>query len=72
MKTQIFNSWNFLGLMRLALGIAITAQSIYAHQSAMVAIGILLTGMAVLNIGCCGAKYLQGHPGTTKDKAMKQ
>jgi hypothetical protein len=40
--------------MRLGLGIVITVQSIYIHEIAMIAIGVLFTSMAVLNIGCCG------------------
>ncbi len=53
MKTQILNNWNFMRWMRLGLGIAITVQSIYNHESAMIPLGILFAGMAVLNIGCC-------------------
>lgn len=76
MKIQVFNGWNFLRLMRLGLGIAVTVQSIYAHQSASIAIGVLLASMAVLNIGCCGAGGCtipaRKNPETPKDKTMKK
>lgn len=52
---QIMYNWNFMRWMRLGLGIAITVQSIYVHETAMIAMGILFTGMAVFNIGCCTA-----------------
>ena len=51
---QMMSNWNFMRWMRLGLGIAITAQSIYVQETAMIAIGILFAGMAVFNIGCCG------------------
>lgn len=41
-------------VMRLGLGVAIVVQSAMAHETAMILIGLLFTGMAVFNIGCCG------------------
>ena len=51
---QLLSNWNFMRLMRLGLGIAITVQSALAHETTMIVIGILFTSMAVFNIGCCG------------------
>lgn len=41
-------------LLRLGLGTAIVVQSVMAHEIVMVIVGLLFTGMAVFNIGCCG------------------
>ncbi len=41
-------------VMRLGLGIAIIVQSVLAHETIMIVIGLLFTSMAVFNIGCCG------------------
>jgi hypothetical protein len=55
MLTTIFSNWNFMRWMRLGLGIAIIGQSIAAREFSMIIIGGLFAGMALLNIGCCGA-----------------
>jgi hypothetical protein len=40
--------------LRLGLGIAIITQSVALRDTTTGLIGILLAGMAVFNIGCCG------------------
>ena len=52
---QILSKWNFIRWLRLGLGLAITVQSIYAREMAMILMGVLFAGMAVFNIGCCAA-----------------
>lgn len=51
---EFLSNWNFMRVMRLGLGIAITVQSALAHETIMTAIGLLFTSMAIFNIGCCG------------------
>ncbi|MFY7964385.1 MAG: hypothetical protein ACOVO1_05780 [Chitinophagaceae bacterium] len=55
MKSTIFNNWNFFRILRLILGIIIIVQSIYSKDWQISIIGLLFTGLAVFNIGCCGA-----------------
>ena len=54
MKNKIFSNWNFMRVLRLGMGIAILVQAILAKEVLFVIAGLLFSGMAVLNIGCCG------------------
>ena len=54
MKT-ILQGWNFMRIVRLVLGIIIIVQGAMAREAITVILGLLFAGMAVANIGCCGA-----------------
>lgn len=47
-------NWSFMRWLRLGLGIAIIAQSVVLHDVTASLIGIMLAGMAIFNVGCCG------------------
>lgn len=53
MKSYLKN-WNYMRLLRLALGIFIIIQGISVSDWMVVAMGSLLSLMPVFNIGCCG------------------
>lgn len=53
MKTYLQN-WNFIRAVRLVLGIVILVQGIMAKEYMYGMAGLLLSGMAIANIGCCG------------------
>ncbi len=53
MKNLLVN-WNLMRGLRLVLGIVIVVQGIQAHETMYAIAGILLSGMAIANIGCCG------------------
>jgi len=55
MKQTILNDWNFVRWVRLVMGIAIIVQAVVVKDIMFSVIGIALAGMAVFNIGCCGA-----------------
>ena len=55
MMKQILTAWNFFRLFRLILGVAILVQGIVVHDLTSMVLGVFLGGMAVVNIGCCGA-----------------
>lgn len=55
MKRSILNNWNFLRFIRLVMGVVITVQAILMKEIMVGVAGLLLTCMAVFNIGCCGA-----------------
>lgn len=55
MKQTILNNWNFVRWVRLVMGIAIVVQAMAVRDIMFSVIGIALAGMAVFNIGCCGA-----------------
>jgi len=54
MKT-ILQSWNFTRLIRFILGLAVLLQGIFARDNITIIFGIAIGGMALINVGCCGA-----------------
>lgn len=53
MKYLLFNNWTLLRFVRLALGIIIIVQGVAAGQGMFIIAGVLFTGMALFNAGCC-------------------
>ena len=54
MKAKL-QGWNFIRILRLVLGITILMQGIVAKDTLPGVLGLILGGMAVANMGCCGA-----------------
>lgn len=54
MIQTILSNWNFIRLLRLIFGIATIVQAIMAKEVVFGIAGLLFTGMAIFNIGCCG------------------
>lgn len=54
MKNYLRN-WNFMRVLRLALGIFIIVQGVQTKEWVFVALGGLFSLMPLLNMGCCGA-----------------
>lgn len=50
----MLSNWHLMRILRLLLGIIIIIQGAVEHEAAFVLMGILFSGMSVLNIGCCG------------------
>lgn len=42
-------------ILRLGLGIAILVQGIVEKDTMIIVLGVIFGGMALANIGCCGA-----------------
>ncbi|WPQ63078.1 hypothetical protein SIO70_32440 [Chitinophaga sancti] len=55
MKQNLLRGWNFMRVLRLALGIFIIVQGFQSKEWLFMALGGLFTLMPLLNIGCCGA-----------------
>ncbi len=53
MKNYLKN-WDFMRVLRLALGIFIIVQGIQAREWLFAVLGLLFSLMPLLNIGCCG------------------
>lgn len=53
MKQAIFNNWNVIRFLRLIMGIAILIQGFMAKDVLFGIAGLLFTGMALFNLGCC-------------------
>jgi hypothetical protein len=54
MKQTILSNWNLFRFLRLAIGVAIMVQAILVKDGMLVMAGLLFSGMAVFNVGCCG------------------
>ena len=54
MKQIVFNNWTFIRLLRLVMGIVIVVQAVIAKDILFGIAGLLFTGLAVFNLGCCG------------------
>ena len=66
----ILQGWNFMRLLRLALGSAVLMQGIISKEPMTVVLGAMFGGMALANIGCCGTNGCAFTPGST-NKAKK-
>ncbi len=55
MKQSILSNFTFIRFLRLAIGIAILVQAVIAKDILLGIAGLLFTGMAVFNVGCCGS-----------------
>ncbi len=51
---EYLKTWDYMRVLRLALGIFIIVQGISAKEWLFVALGGLFSLMPLLNIGCCG------------------
>lgn len=51
---MLLKGWNMMRLLRLVLGIIIIGQAFAGKDVVLGILGFLLTGMALLNMGCCG------------------
>ncbi|MEP7257227.1 MAG: hypothetical protein ABI687_02540 [Flavitalea sp.] len=71
MKQPVFNNCNFFRWLRLLAGLAVIVQAILAKDILFALAGLLFAGMAIFNIGCCGAGacYM---PARRKDDAVKE
>jgi len=48
-------TWDFMRVLRLALGIFIIVQGVVARDWLFIGAGVLFSLMTIMNIGCCGA-----------------
>lgn len=52
MKERILAPWDWLRILRLIIGVSVVFQAIVMQSWLLVAAGVLLASMAVLNMGC--------------------
>lgn len=48
--------WDFMRILRLVIGVTVIGQAVMMQELLLAIGGGMLTTMAVLNIGCCGAQ----------------
>ena len=52
MKARLLAPWDWLRIVRLIIGISVIFQALYLRSGMLIAAGIMLTGMALMNMGC--------------------
>ena len=71
MNNLLFTQWNLFRVIRLILGIGAVIQAIMTVEIVLGIAGALIAGMALLNIGCCGASGCSVPP-NGKQKLKKE
>jgi len=51
----ILSNWNLFRILRVALGIFILVQGLVGKDTFSIVMGSVFAGMALFNVGCCGA-----------------
>lgn len=71
MKAGLGN-WNIMRVLRLAMGILIVIQGIYAREWFLIGAGSLFSLIPLLNRGCCGmaACYTPVQKGSKKQERI--
>jgi len=63
MLANITQNWGFMRVIRLALGVYAMIEAVKAHELLMGMLGLLIAGMALLNMGCgtqgCGVPIVK-------------
>jgi hypothetical protein len=54
MKQSILSNWTFIRALRLLLGLAVVVQALVLKDTLLGVAGLLFSGLAILNRGCCG------------------
>lgn len=54
MKETILQNWTIIRFLRLLIGIGIIVQAVVLQDFLLGAAGLLFSGMALFNAGCCG------------------
>lgn len=55
MLNTMFTNWSFIRAIRLVLGIIVILQALFTENYLFLIPGVLFTGMALFNAGCCGS-----------------
>lgn len=50
---NLFKNWNFVRLLRLAMGVFLGVEAFQSGMWILVAVGAVFVVMPLLNIGCC-------------------
>lgn len=53
MIQNIFKNWNFVRILRLAMGIFLVVEAVKSGMLFLVLVGAVFVAMPLLNIGCC-------------------
>lgn len=66
--SNLFSNWNFMRVVRLALGVFIIVQGIQTLNWMFIILGSLFTIMPLMNIGCCSTQGCSASVSKTNKK----
>jgi hypothetical protein len=62
MKKAILSNWSVIRALRLIIGVGILYEGIITNDVLFGLAGLLFTGMAIFNRGCCGSQACYSPP----------
>ena len=71
MLNTILKNWNFVRLLRLAIGVFLFVEALISQKWFLVAVGAIFVLMPLLNIGCCATgdcSVPQNNPKNSSDE----
>jgi len=68
MFENTFKSWNFLRILRLAMGIFLIVEAVKSGMWFLVCVGVIFVAMPLFNIGCCAAGNCSLPKGNFREK----
>jgi hypothetical protein len=54
MRQILFSNWTFFRVLRLVIGVIMIIQAVITRETLFGIAGLMITSMAVFNVGCCG------------------
>lgn len=54
-KQTLLHNWNFMRILRLGIGVWALVSAVQTREPLVGFMGLVLMGMALMNLGCCGA-----------------
>ena len=66
MLNNIIKNWNFIRLLRLAMGILLLVEAVKSGMWFLVAVGAVFVAMPLLNMGCCASGNCSVPPRSSK------
>lgn len=72
MKETLTRNWNLMRLIRLILGAFIIYDGFRSREYAFIGAGLLLVGMSLFNIGCCGVQGCDVSPKSLNQNPSEQ
>ncbi|MEO6288823.1 MAG: hypothetical protein ABIO76_02815 [Ginsengibacter sp.] len=72
MKTLLLKNWNFMRLLRLAIGVWAVVEAFQNSNSLLGLLGGSILVMAVMNIGCCSVNGSCKTPASTNKKQSEK
>lgn len=65
---HLLKSWGFMQVLRFVFGVVVMIQAIITLDMVLGIMGLVVGGMAFLNLGCCGANGCEANDKNSNPK----